>query len=90
MMQEHHIQDIVSTWPEDLKDIKKVFTPGVINLFDKGESETLDNNKMDIFYLVVAKGLVVGNQSRPDILTTVGILSLQVKAPNKDDWLKAK
>ena len=90
MLQEHHIQDIVIAWPEDLKDILKILTPGAINLFDKGDSEALDDDKRDIFHLVVAKGLFVGNRSRPDTLITISVLSLRVKAPNKDNLLKAR
>ena len=42
------------------------------------------------FHSVIAKGLFIGNRSRPDILTTISVLSSRVKVPNKDDWLKAR
>ena len=75
----------MDVWPEDLKNAKKAPTPGAMNLFDRGDSEALSKDDREIFHSVVAKGLFVGNRSSPDTLTTISVLSLRVKAPNKDE-----
>ena len=80
----------MNAWPENLKNAKKAPTSGAMNLFDRGDSEALNEDDREIFHSVVAKGLFVGNRYRPNILTTICVLSSWVKVPNEDDWLKAR
>ena len=39
---------------------------------------------------MIAKGIFIGNQSRPDILPTISVLSGRVQSPNQDDWEKGE
>ena len=90
VLQEDHIRDIISSWPEDFKGNDSVLTPCSSNLFKVGRGGLLNKSLKEIFHLTVAKSLFVSNCSRPDILPTVSVLCSRVKNPNKDDWAKAR
>ena len=41
ILQEHHVKDIVSAWPEDLKQVKHVLTPASNDLLKGGTGRLL-------------------------------------------------
>ena len=90
VIQDDHLDDIISSWPEEFKENDKVITPASLNLLEKGEGRLLSNEKKEIFHSVIAKGLFVCHRSRPDIMPTIGILSGRVRDPNTDDWEKGR
>lgn len=89
VLQEDHVNDIVSSWPEKFKVDEKVLTPASLNLFEKGQGKLLSDVK-ESFHSVVAKALFICHRSRPDIMPTVSILSRRVRDSNTDDWEKGR
>ena len=63
VLQEEHVNDIVSSWPEKFKDTNMILTPTSINLFEKGGGRLLNAEKKETFHSVVAKALFVCHQS---------------------------
>ena len=61
VMQKEYIEDIVSTWPENLDNVKKARTPGSNDLFNIGEGESWCDELREILHSIVAKGLFVPN-----------------------------
>ena len=89
--QNEHVKEIISSWPEEISitdNMKKKLTPSSNDLFKRGEGELLSKNLAEIFHSVIAKGLLIVNRSRGDVLPTISVLSSRVKAPNQDDWKK--
>ena len=87
--QKEHVEDIISTWPENLSD-KKSLTPASNDLFKKGHGRLLNDQERETFHSVVAKCIYIGNRSRPDILPTISVLAGRVQKPNVDDWKKGR
>ena len=90
MIQNDHIDDIVSSWPEKFKDNDNVLTPASFDLFAKGGGRLLSDEQREIFHSVVAKALFIYHQSKPDIMPTVSILLGQVCEPDTSDWEKGR
>ena len=82
VLQEDHVDELVSSWPRKNKNDRKVLTPSAANLFEKGTGELLCNDEREIFHSAVARSLFIANRSRPDILPTVSVLASRVSAPN--------
>ena len=61
-------------------------TPAAEDLFALGDDAKLDKDRADEFHHIVAKGLIVSKQARPDIQTPVTVMWTRVKAPNVSDW----
>ena len=48
----------------------------------------IDNIDSEQFHTTVAKTLFVAKRARPDILSTVSVLTTRVRHPNRSDWNK--
>jgi len=69
----------------------KPATPANKRLFNvNDESETLDEDRKEIFHSVVAKLLYITKRARPDIETAVAFLCTRVSRSTESDWLKLK
>ena len=92
LLQDHHINDVVSSWPEDLSKIKHVLTPASNDLLKGGTGKLLCRKEGKTFHSVTAKCLFVSWRSRPDIAPTVSYLSGRVRegVANKNDWVKCR
>ena len=90
VIHEEHVEDIVSSWPEKLKQNDMVLTPALLNLFKKGGVRLLSVDQNEIFHSVIVKALFIWHQSRPDVMPAVGILLGRVHNPNTDDWEKGR
>ena len=86
--QKPHIEDMLETWPEDLKGNSP--TPAGQDLFQRGAGGLLCDEKREVFHSVVTKGIFVAKRSRPDISPTKAVLSGRVREPNKDNWRKCR
>ena len=47
VLQEDHVDELVSSWPKKNKNDKKVLTPSATNLFEKGTGELLCNDEQE-------------------------------------------
>ena len=90
VLQEEKVEDLISFWPEDIKKSNKELTPCTSSLFEKGEGGLLSSKRREVFHTTAAKGLFIANQSWPDILPTISLLTSRVKEPNELDWKKAR
>ena len=90
ILQEHHVNDIVSAWPEDLTKVKHVLTPASNDLLKVGTGRLLCCEDREVFHSVIAKCLFISSCARPNIAPTVSFLSGRVRegVANKDDWVK--
>lgn len=68
-----HIDNMIKSFPEELGK-NKVKTPSSNHLYEGGEGLLLTNEKREVFHSIVAKGIFVGGQSRPEIIPTVSVL----------------
>lgn len=60
--QEDHVEDIIVSWLEEVKETEKELTPCNFSLFEKGEGELSRSKKQEIFHTTTAKCLFIGNQ----------------------------
>ena len=90
ILQEHHVKDIVSAWPEDLKQVKHVLTPSSNDLLKGGTGRLLSREAREVFHSIIAKFMFTSSRARPDIAPTIYFLSGRVRqgVTNKDDWAK--
>ena len=87
--QPDHIKDMISEWPGvDFK--KTVLSPVSKTLFKRGEGELLSVDQKELFHQTVAKGLFIACRSRPDITTTISVLTGRVRESSKSDQAKGK
>jgi Reverse transcriptase (RNA-dependent DNA polymerase) len=66
------------------KDVRKVATPGKLDMYDKEPSVEKSANK-ELFHTVVARLLYLGKRTRADILTAVQHLCTRVNDARKSD-----
>ena len=78
VMQQDYVKEIVSAWPEEIKDNDIALTPASNDLYKRGEGGLLSKERKETFHTIVAKCLFVVKQSRPDILPTASLLSGRV------------
>ena len=69
----------MDAWPEKFTENDKVTTPAALDLFEKGEGVLLDKERRELFHSVIVKGIFVCTSSRPDGLSTVGVLAGRVR-----------
>ena len=67
-----YVKSMVEDFPTKIKGSDK--TPAAIDLFHKGESKLLSNEKKEVFHTFVAKALFVCKRTRPDIHTAIAAL----------------
>ena len=51
VLQTHHVDDIVRTWPEEMDNYSKVLTPAATDLLKGGTGELLSRDKREMFHL---------------------------------------
>ena len=83
VMQKDHVEDLVSSFSEDLR--RNSPTPAAADLFQLGAGGLLCAEKKKMFQTCVAKGLFISKRSRPDIVLPISVLSSRVREPSKDD-----
>ena len=84
-----HVDDMIESFPEELGE-KEVKTPASNHLYEGGEGLFLSDEKREVFYSIVARGIFVGGRSRPGIIPTVSVLSGCIHEPKDSDWNKLK
>ena len=86
-------QDLVKDWSEiELKMLSgrdsSAATPASNNIFDKGDSEMLDDKIKAIFHSYVMRVAYLAKRVKPQLSVGVSYLSTQVTKPNLDDLRK--
>ena len=86
------MSDYVKTMIEDflikLRPNDLVAMPATNDLFSTRTSDDVSKQKAEEFHTFVAKALFMCKHARPDLHTTIAMLCMRVKKPNKDDWNK--
>lgn len=88
IIQEEHVKDMLESFQGELSG--KALTPAANDLFLIGAGRLLGEKRKEMFHTVVAKGIFIGKQSRPDIMPTVSVLSSRVRCPSHDDYKKLR
>ena len=60
----------------------------VKGLYNLGQGRKLNKEDAKAFHTMVAKGLFVCKQARPDIQPIIALLCMRTKEPNVSDWSK--
>jgi hypothetical protein len=85
-----YVKEMIEEFPEDLTTGRAATTPAGPDLFGQrpDNSARLDKKKQETFHSIVAKGLFLANQGRPDIQPTIAFLCTRVKDSTVNDWSK--
>ena len=85
------MKDYVKSMIEDFPEKTTVIatTPGAQHLFQVHDNvKLLDEERAVIMHNMVARGLFLCKQARPDIQTVIAFLTTRVSQPDIDDWKK--
>ena len=70
--------------------MKKANTLAKQNLFNVEDIEKMNEDRMEIFYHIVAKFLYLSKRARVDIDLTVPFLCTRVSRSTEEDWAKLR
>jgi hypothetical protein len=82
-----YIKAMIDDFPIDL-GTNTAPTPAAENLFEVGQSASLNKKRAEELHTFVAKGLFACKRARPDIHTATTFLCTRVKQPSENDWTK--
>ncbi len=80
----NHTLKAINSFGEDIT--RNASTPANPYLFKVRDAPKFSEEKGDIFHIVTAQLLFVGNRCRLDIKTAVAFLCTRVASPDGDDW----
>ena len=83
-----YVTSMVNDFSGNLSPDQTRNTPAAEDLFAVRPGEPLPTNMREEFHSIVAKALFVCKRARPDLHTTIAVLSTCVQAPTTDDWRK--
>jgi hypothetical protein len=83
-----YVENMLNEFPGKLRSTEKAPSPAGNSLFNQGQGKKLTTERTDAYHMMVAKGLFLCKQARPDIPPTIAVLCTRVKDPNEADWGK--
>ena len=83
-----YVKNMLDDFPVKLKKSEMAATPAGENLYNRGQGKKLSKEDSKAFHTMVAKGLFVCRQARPDIQPMIALLCTRTKEPNMSDWNK--
>ena len=83
-----YVKRLLKDFPIKFDKSQVSVTPAANNLLDIGKGEGLNDEKREIFYSFVTKGMFVSKRARLDIAPTISVLATRVQKSNDDDWKK--
>ena len=87
MSMESYVKEILEEFPEPITKTSKTYAANHLMMVNS-DGKKLDKRRAELFHRYVTELIFLSKRGRPDIQTTIALLTTRVQSPDEDDWKK--